>query len=455
MNAHLISSLLADFWADLKTPGVAWQIGTLAACLLLGWGISRGLRTLLRGREMSMRVVRLGVESFSRVLSPLLALLLIAAAKPFLATYQHVNLLRLAIPLVASFALIRLAFYVLRRIFAQGGQAGSMLLLFEKVFALLVWIGVALYITGLWPGLIGFMDDTVVPMGRYKISLLAIMQAVVSVLVTLVAALWIGALLEERLMRVSSMHTSLRTVVARLVRALLIVVAALVSLSLVGIDLTVLSVFGGALGVGIGLGLQKIIGSYVSGFVILLERSLAIGDMVTVDKYYGRVTKINTRYTVIRSLDGIETVVPNDMLISAPVQNYSLSDRVLRLASQVTIAYDSDLDTVLALLEQAVATIARVSTETPPQGVLLKLGADGPEIEIGFWIADPENGRTNVLSEVNRLILRTLKQNQIKVPSAQREVRIINQLAIDADHHTDTGTYIFGDPERATSQKTP
>ena len=431
MTPNALSNILTDFWADLREPDVIWQIGTVAVCLLLGWLISRGLRAVLMAREMRLRVVRLGVESFSRVLWPLVALGLIALAKPFLAQHYHSNLLRLAIPLVASYALIRLTFYILRRIFARGGRAGSGLLIFEKVIATLVWVGVALYITGLWPELIQMMDDIVVPIGRYKTSVLAIVQALLSVIVTLIVALWIGALLEERLMQVDSMHSSLRTVVARLGRALLILIAVLVSLSLVGIDLTVLSVFGGALGVGIGLGLQKIIGSYVSGFVILLERSLAIGDMVTVDKYYGRVTKINTRYTVIRSLDGVETVVPNDMLISGPVQNYSLSDRVLRLSTHVSISYDSDLEAVLVLLEQAAATVERVSTDLPPAAVLIKFGADGLELEVGFWIADPENGKTNVLSEVNRAIWKTLKANQIQVPFPQREMRIVSEKQLN------------------------
>lgn len=431
-NKNLLSNLLIDFWNDLSRPGVPWQIGTLVLCLGAGWLISRGLRAAYGNRQVNQRVMRLGVESFGRVLSPLIGLLLIAIAKPVLAKYYNINLLRLAIPLVASFALIRLVFYILRRIFARGGDAGRVLLLSEKVVAGLVWIGVAVYITGLWPDVIAFLDETSMPIGRYKISLLSILQAVGSVAATLVLALWAGALLAERVMLVTSMHSSLRTVVARLLRALLIVIAALVSLSLVGFDLTVLSVFGGALGVGIGLGLQKIVGSYISGFVILLERSLAIGDMVTVDKYYGRVTKINARYTVVRSLDGIENVVPNDMLISGPVQNYSLSDRVLRLATHVSIGYDSDLEAILPLLEQAVATVERVSKDLPPAAVLLKFGSDGLELEVGYWITDPENGRTNVLSEVNRAIWRTLQENNIKVPYTQREVRVIGSSISEA-----------------------
>lgn len=425
MTTTPLSSLWSDLWTDLRDPGLVWQIVVLAGCIALGWSLARLLRGAFTVKDLQRRAMRLGVESFSRVLSPLLALVLIVLAKEVMVRWHHVNLLRVAIPLLGSFALIRLAFYVLRRIFVRGANAGSVLLLFEKAFATVVWIGVALYITGLWPELVQYLEGTVVPLGRYKVSLLAIVQAVGSVFVTLVLALWVGALLEERLMRLDTMHTSLRAVMARMARALLILIAILLSLSLVGIDLTVLSVFGGALGVGIGLGLQKIVSSYVSGFVILLERSLAVGDMVSVDKYYGKVTRINSRYTVLQGLDGVESVVPNEMLVSGPIQNYSLSDRTLRLATQVTIDYQSDLDLVLPLLERALAEIERVAADPPPSAALLKFGADGLELEIGFWITDPENGRLNVLSEANLAIWRVLQTHQIKVPYPQREIRLI------------------------------
>jgi small-conductance mechanosensitive channel len=363
------------------------------------------------------------------VLSPLMVWLLFAIAKPILAQWNHVNLLRVAIPLAASFAGIRFAFYVLRRIFVKaGGEAGAVLQTVEKVLATLVWCGVALYILGIWPDMVDALEDIVVPAGRYKISVWTILQAAVSVFVTLLLALWAGAALEERVMRVETVHSSLRVVTARMGRAVLILVAVLVSLSLVGIDLTVLSVFGGALGVGIGLGLQKIVSSYVSGFVILLERSLAIGDMVSVDKYYGRVSQINTRYTILRGLDGVESVVPNEMLISGAVQNYSLTDRILRLSTTVSVAYDTDVEALLPLLEQTVAAIPRVLKDPPPAAMLVKFGADGFELEIGFWIADPENGRMGVVSDANRAIWRLLQSRGVQVPYPQRELRILSGL---------------------------
>ena len=192
----------------------------------------------------------------------------------------------------------------------------------------------------------------------------------------------------------------------------LVLVAILISLSLVGIDLTVLSVFGGALGVALGFGMQKIASNYVSGFIILLERGMAIGDMVTVDKYYGKVAQINTRYTVLRGLDGVESAVPNEMFVSTPVQNHSLSERAIRLSTQLVIEYHDEFESLLPLLEQAAAGVERVSSVTPPSALLIKFGPDGLELEVGFWITDPENGRLVVLSDVNRAIWRTCKRNK-------------------------------------------
>lgn len=425
MNQNLLSSLLSDFWSDLRDPGLLWQIITLAACLAAGSLLARIVRRKVSSQDMSLRVVRLGVESFARVLSPLLSLVFIAIAKLILAQWHHVNLLRVAIPLVGSFALIRLAFYMLRRVFARGGRAGGFLLAFEKVFATIVWCMVALYITGLLPELVQYLDQMVLPVGRNKVSLLTIAQAAASVFVTLVLALWVGAILEERLMRMDTVHSSMRVVAARMGKALLILLAVLLSLSLVGIDLTVLSVFGGALGVGLGLGLQKIVSSYVSGFVILLERSLAIGDIVMVDKYFGQVTHINTRYTIVRGMDGIETVVPNEMLLSSTVQNYSLTDRTLRLGTRLTVSYQSNIEQVLRLLEDVAAEVPRVLDDPKPAALLLKFDADGFELELGFWIADPENGRGNVLSDVNRAIWKTLQKHQVDIPYPQREIRLV------------------------------
>lgn len=431
-----MSTLLSDFYeylfGDLAPLELMRQAVIIFICVLVGLGLSRWLRKLFILSSSEDSVVNIGVKSFVRVLSPLLILILLVVARLVLMRLKlPVTLWQVMLPLMISQVAMRFVFYVLRRIFIKDATAGAFLQLFEKIFAILVWICVVLYITGLWPDLVDYLDTTMLPLGRHKTSMLTILQATASVLVTLIIAMWAGAMLEDRLMKLNTMHSSLRTVVARLVRAILILVAILVSLSLVGIDLTVLSVFGGALGVGLGLGLQKIASSYVSGFVILLERSLAIGDMVNVDRYFGKVTQINTRYTILEGLDGIESVLPNEMFMSSPVQNYSLNRKIIRLATQVTILYQDDIETVLSMLEQATINVERVSDQILPQALLIKIGEDGLQLEIGFWITDPENGRLNVLSDVNRAIWRVFKTQGIQVAHPKRDIRVMDPRSFE------------------------
>jgi small-conductance mechanosensitive channel len=435
----IFTDLLNDFLTNLRSPGLLLQVALLLSCIGLGWVLARLLRRTFTLSAVQPPAMQIGLGSFVKVLTPILTFLLLLLVKLALQRWhQPVNILRLMVPLVASLALMRFVFYVLRRVFARNSGVGTFLLLFEKSFGALVWIGLLLYITGWWPDLFDYLDGTILPIGRYKVSLLSVIQALVSVLVTLVIALWAGATLEERLMRVNTMHSSIRTVVARMARAMLILMAVLLSLSLVGIDLTVLSVFGGALGVALGLGLQKIASSYVSGFVILLERSLAIGDMVGVSTFYGKVVQINSRYTVLQGLDGIDTVIPNEIFMINSVQNYSLTNRILRLATQVTIVYQDDVESVLTMLEQASLEVERVSHEMLPQALLLKIGPDGLELELGFWITDPENGRLNVLSDVNRAIWRVLQAHQIKVAHVKREIKVHDAGLHKSNFHSDT-----------------
>jgi small-conductance mechanosensitive channel len=425
MNQQPLLNLIADLSGDLREPGLLWQLGAIVLSIVLGWGVARLLRQRYGRREHADGVLRLGVESFARVLGPLLIVSLLWLSKLALTKYHHVNLLKVAIPIFGSLVVIRFTFYLLRRVFVRQGQVGQAMLTFEKVFQLLVWLAFVLYVTGLWPDILDFMDSTELHLGKFKVSIASILQGAVSVAVTLMLALWAGAALEEQLMKVQGMHTNLRVVVARTSRAILILAAVLASLSLVGIDLTVLSVFGGALGVGLGLGLQKIASNYVSGFVILLDRSLTIGDMITVDKYSGMVTQINTRYTVLQSLDGVESIVPNEMLVSGAVQNSSLTTSTVALSTKVSVAYDSDLDMVLPLLEEAARSVERVLKDKPPSAQLLNFGADGLDLQVNFWINDPQNGRGGVTSDVNRAIWRALKANNVSIPFPQREMRII------------------------------
>src|SRR5450830_275925 len=393
MNTQILTTLIADLADDFREPQFLWQVGTVAICFLMAWQLSRVLRRLFTRGEPTHGVMHIGVESFSRVLSPALNMVFLGVGEAILGRWQHTHLLTLLFPIIGSLAIIRFGFYIVRKTFSRQGRIVTFL-----------------------------------PVGKNKISLLNILQASISVVLTIVIALWASAALGARLMFLPSRHSSLKVVLSRVGRALLILIAILVSLTIVGIDLTVLSVFGGALGVGLGFGLQKIASSYVSGFIILLDRSMSIGDMITVDKFNGRVTQINTRYTVLQGFDGAESVIPNEMLVSSPVQNFSLTNRTVAMTTDLVVSYQTDIEKIMPLLVDAVAKVDRIAQDPAPAAYLMKFGSDGLELRVGFWIIDPENGRTSVLSHVNRALWQLIQEQEINLPYPQRVVTLSSPL---------------------------
>jgi small-conductance mechanosensitive channel len=416
-----ISSLLNELITDLADPHVMWQVGAIAGCIASGWLVARMVRNAWLKRDGSA-LVKFGIESFARILSPLLIVCFLLGTKAVMSRYMATGLLKVAVPVFTSLVLIRMGLYLVRRAFANHGKVGATIVTFEKIFALLMWLGAVLYITGLWPDVIAWLEETRVPLGKDQVSLAVILQAAASVVVLMLLAMWAGKSLEERLMQVDAVHLSLRSVMARLSRAVLIVVAVLVSLSLVGIDLTVLSVFGGALGVGLGLGLQKIASNYVSGFIILLERSLGVGDIVTVDKFHGKVTQINTRYTVLQGGDGTESVLPNEMLVSGAVQNHTLSERKVKVVVAFSVDYETDLNALFGDLVELVRQNPLVLADPAPLARLKNFGADGLDLELAFWLADLEQ-RGDVVADVNMRIWQLMREQKINFPFPQREIR--------------------------------
>jgi small-conductance mechanosensitive channel len=265
-------------------------------------------------------------------------------------------------------------------------------------------------------------------------------EALITGGLVMMLALWVAAAAERQLLRgtegvgngsLTNSDLSVRKMVSNLVRAGLLFIGLLLTLATVGIDLTALSVLGGAVGVGLGFGLQKIAANYVSGFVILAERSLRIGDMVKVDNFDGRITDIRTRYTVIRALNGREAIVPNEMLITQRVENSSLADPRVLLTSTVQVAYGTDVRALQPLLEAAMTAVPRVITDPAPSVQLTTFAADGMDLTLLFWIRDPENGQGNVKSEVNLAVLAVLNERGIEIPYPHRIVQTVNAAAPD------------------------
>jgi small-conductance mechanosensitive channel len=270
------------------------------------------------------------------------------------------------------------------------------------------------------------LDNIGWKLGTARITLRNIVEGSLSAVVVLVLALWLSAVLESRLIKgATSNNLSMRKIAASATRALLLFIGLLLALSAAGIDLTALSVLGGALGVGLGFGLQKIAANYVSGFVILAERSLRIGDMVKVDGFEGRITDIRTRYTVIRSLGGREAIVPNEMLITSRVENASLADPRVLVSSKVQVAYGTDVRALQRKLEAAILKVPRVLADPGPGVQLSGFEADGMDLALQFWIRDPENGSGNVKSDVNLAVLDVLNAEGIEIPFPQRVMHVM------------------------------
>ncbi|WP_153115330.1 mechanosensitive ion channel family protein [Rhodocyclus tenuis] len=431
MNERELFSLLRGIWRELQEPDAWWQFVALFASLAIAWWLTRLLRQYSRDASGERSALReFGESGLRRVSFPLLALALVLLARAALQPWWgHVGMIDLAVPLLLSLAVVRVTVYVLRRAFAPSGWLAAS----ERFFALTVWLCLALYITGLSDPLIDMLEQVTFSVGKQRLDLWVVLHAAVTVLATLLIALWAAGFVEQRLLRAQDMDSNVRVLFARLAKSLLSLVALLFSLSLVGIDITALSVFGGALAVGLGFGLQKIASNYVSGFIILLDRSIRIGNVIAVDATTsGVVTQITTRYTVVNTQTGSEVIIPNEYLVSNIIQNRSFTDSRVRVAVQVQIAYDADIDLAMQLMTEVANAQSRTLADPPARVLLTQFADSGLNLELGFWIGDPEAGSANIRSDVSVAVLRAFRAHGIEIPFPQREVRLLGQPVVCA-----------------------
>ncbi|MFT7723885.1 MAG: mechanosensitive ion channel [Roseateles sp.] len=397
------------------SAGSEWLL--LLGCLLLA-GLFSGL--LARAVPRHRQSVLVGEWVVDGALFPLLAMVFAFAARRLLPLWGIAPaVFKLVLPLLVSLALIR----VVARVLAAAWPDSQAIKVFQTAGSWLMWLGAVLWITGLLPVMLDELDDIGWKFGTVRLTLRNLIEGGLTSVLVLVGALWLSAALEAQLLKRATLDLSMRKIAANAVRALLLFIGLLFALSAAGIDLTALGVLGGALGVGLGFGLQKLAANYVSGFVILAERSLRIGDMVKVDGFEGRVTDIKTRFTVIRS-GGRDAIVPNEMLITQRVENFSLDGPRALQSTLVQVDYDCDLDQVMAALTAAVAEVPRVLRADPGPAVQLTRFADnGLELTVQYWITHPENGSGGVKSDVNLAIWRTLKALGVEIPYPQQVQR--------------------------------
>ena len=386
---------------------VAVQLAVIAGALFLGWAFAR----LAARRVPASPRWEFGRGGFDRVLFPAFALALIWIGRLVLAPHQGIALLDIAIALTVAMALIRLAVYVLGHVLPEGAFLRSVV----RTIAYAAWIAVALHLVGLLTPTIEALDAAAITVGKdqQRISLLLVLQALAALALTLTVAMWVSRITESRVLAAESMEMSMRMVVTKIVRVAAFFLAILVALPMVGIDVTALSVFGGALGVGLGFGLQKIASNYVSGFIVLLDRSLRIGDIVTVDGRRGQVQEIATRFTVLKGTDGVESIIPNELLITQSVNHHTYSDPKVSVVIPVRVTYESDVEGALGELLQAGTGAKGVLDDPPPAARVKQLADQGVELELTVWMSDPGAGDGELRSEILREVIRRFKARGI------------------------------------------
>ena len=410
-----------DEWlAALLRPTALAELAALLGCIAVAWLL---VRTAGRARkEPDPTSILFGRRTLDGVLFPLLLLLLAFTVQSVMVLRDFpVAVFRVAVPVLLSLAVIRLAVKVLQVAFKDAPVIRAM----ERTFSWLAWLVMVLWVSGFLPVLLAELDDIKWKVGASTMSLRTMLEGTLTAGVVILITLWISSAIESRLLRkATGGELSLRKAVSNATRVGLVFVGLLIALTTVGIDLSALSVLGGAIGVGIGFGLQKLAASYVSGFVMLAERSVRIGDNVRVDTFEGRITDIRARYTVVRALSGRESIVPNEMFISNRIENLSLADSQVLQSTVVSVAYDSDVSLVMRVLVEAAAAQGRVLKEPGPGVNLTNFGPDGLEFTVNYWMTDPENGQQNLRSLINLDILKSLRAHNIEIPYPQRVIHV-------------------------------
>jgi small-conductance mechanosensitive channel len=399
---------LNELVADLNRPDI-WQevVGLVLAALLaygITWWVSKRWSSSQSTASLS-ESVWLGSRVVDGVMFPLLALALAYVANRTVGQLQTLSLLKMALPILLALVAIRL----LSRTFALSFPKSIFARMTEKLFSWLAWVAVVLWVTGLLPTVSAELADIEFPLGNTKINLRSVLAGALSAGAVIVVTLWLSALIERRVLRGAVDDLSVRKIMASGIRAILLLIGVLFALNAVGIDLSALSVMGGALGIGIGLGLQGLAANYVSGFVILFERSIRIGDYVRADDFQGVVKDIYTRYTLIQNLNGVEAIVPNLKLTTSRVENLEQRNPKECLSCNLSVAYGCDIEAVQTLLVETVLLNSRILRSPVPEVYVHALAHQGIELQISFWIADPQNGQQNIRSAINVAALKALR----------------------------------------------
>jgi small-conductance mechanosensitive channel len=423
---------LQGFFDILFTRNVLTEIAAVAACLSAGGIVGALLR---------MRYQRLGIKTQAAltrshfathgvlVTAPVVvALVSVIIARSLLDTHYDVTLLDAAMRLISAYIIVRVG--VLLFAASLGNQSWMQHL--ENRLTLFIWLVFAADYLGWLDPIISGLDSIGIASGKSRVTVWSVLKLLFTLTLFVLVAAWISRWLDRRLKKLSNLAPSTRIGLAKFANAFLIGLSILMGLNAAGVDLTALTVLTGAIGLGLGFGLQSIAANFVSGFVLLMDRSIKPGDVISLSgqsgtstENFGWVQELRGRYVVVRDRDGIEMLVPNQQLISNAVINWSYTDPRIRLKLPVRVSYADDPEVALQILLTACEGQRRVLRDPPPVSRLMQFGDHGIELELRFWISDPQEGVNNVRSEVNRTIWALFKEHKITIPVAQREIRML------------------------------
>ncbi len=419
---HDINILWKEIVEDFNTTAAIWQLFVIGAILAISGLLNLHLRKqILAGKINTVYKMLLG--GVERLFFPFSAFLLLLIARYSLESWMHVGLLRLGARMLLAMVIIRSIAYILRYVFSPSAWLHS----FERVIAWTVWVVVALHISGFLNPVLQILEDVQFTVGKQKLNLLLLLQGGLTIVVTMLIALWLSRTIELRLMASSSINGNWRVIMVKVVRMVAVVVALLMSMAVVGMDITMLSVFGGALGVGLGFGLQKIASNYVSGFIILMDKSLHMGDVVTISNHYGIVKELRSRYIILRKQDGTEIIIPNETMITDVVINHTSAAYKAKVPIPVQVSYESDLDLAIRLLKEIGRTHERtIKDETAIDVTIKSFGQSGIDLVLALWVVNPEEATAKLQSDIYYAIWQRFKANNIQIPYPQQDVRIIS-----------------------------
>jgi small-conductance mechanosensitive channel len=432
MNEILLH--IEAFFEILSTRNVLIEVGVLALCLLLGGIVALEL-SRRNQRQANKPPMALSWRYFGTqgnvVVTPIIVVLVLVliANSTLLAAHFDVTLLGAASRLILAFIVVRSAVLV----FAASLGNKSWIKNWETRVALLIWLAIAAEYLGWLDPIIATLDSLGVAAGKTRITVWSVLKLLFTLTLFMLVAAWISRWVERRVKGLTSVAMSTRIGIAKFANAFLIALSILIGLNAAGVDLTALTVLTGAVGLGLGFGLQSIAANFVSGFVLLMDRSIKPGDVISLSgqsgtstENFGWVQELRGRYVVVRDRDGVEMLVPNQQLISNAVINWSYTDPRIRLKLPIRISYRDDPELALKVLLEACDGQARVLRDPAPVSRLMHFSDSGIELELRFWISDPQEGVNNVRSEVNRAIWRLFKEHRITIPMAQREIVVRN-----------------------------